>query len=341
MIGKGKLWFVVFLVVVLAVPLVGTRAIIPAEAAQMCSLVNLSGTYAPDEGGGGGTESFFEAGTVLHYFVSNDSSEGGMGFDIYSGGFVDGPGDVFHRDAPSPGAIQGTFTIPSDGTYAIGGGGGGPVPGNVTVRIEFECGVDLTCNAVGSFYGPNNEGNGTCFLARKGDTLTVVGQHAEGGEFGGGIHGPGGWAGELGGWGGVGSSSTTVVIPEDGEYCIGLDFESHPDDTAIVTMNAYIGCVLGSSTSVGPGADMVLIPSYAVQGTFVTTTYALFAPDAAAATTHVMEAGSSVWVYGTDESGQFYYVMLSGRFFWVPAATIGPNFDEVWQGTPLPTEVVG
>jgi hypothetical protein len=341
MLVRRKPLLVMLLVVVLAVPTIGPPALMPAQAAQMCSLVDWSGTYEADNGNGAGTRSYFEAGTVLHYYVSNDSSDGGMGFDIYSGDFADAPGDVFHRDAPAPGSIQGTFTIPKDGTYAVGGGIGGPVPGNGTIRIEYECGVTLICNAVGSFSGPNNEGNGVCFWAEQGDTLTIIGHHAEGGEFGGGIHGPGGWDNNFGGWGGVGSSQTTVIIPTDGTYCVGLDFESHPDDTAIVTMKAYLGCVPSSGGSDAPGPDMVPIPPYAVVGTFVTTTVALFAPDAAAVTEHEIQAGTSVWVYGMDESGQFYYVMMSGQFFWVPAATLGPNYDDVWQGAPLPTNVVG
>jgi hypothetical protein len=67
MLVKRKSLFVVLLAVVLAVPVVGPPTIRSAQAAQMCSLVNWSGTYEPDNGNGEGTRSFFEAGTVLHY----------------------------------------------------------------------------------------------------------------------------------------------------------------------------------------------------------------------------------------------------------------------------------
>jgi hypothetical protein len=53
-----------------------------------------------------------------------------------------------------------------------------------------------------------------------------------------------------------------------------------------------------------------------------------------------MEAGKTAYVYGVDASGGFYKVMLSGQFFWVPVNTMGPNFDSVWNGRPLPTNVV-
>lgn len=249
MFVKGKLFFAVVLVVALAVPMVGAGSIEPVQAAQLCSLIDFSGSYADGEGGAGN-------GTAL-----------------------------------------------------------------------------------------NSEGAGACFNAVKGDTLHIIAQHADGGRFSGGVHGPGGFAVEsFTGWGGVGYSSTTIIIPETGEYCIGLGYCTEAtgcfppyDDEGIVSMNAYIGCI--PQGTIGP--DMIPIPPHVSQGTFVTTTNALFAPDAAAVTPHVMEAGRSVWVYGIDESGEFYYVALSGRFFWVPADTIGPNYDEVWNGRPLPTEVVG
>ncbi len=90
----------------------------------------------------------------------------------------------------------------------------------------------------------------------------------------------------------------------------------------------------------GPGADMVPIPSQAVVGSFVATTPIYFAPNANDSTSTVMEAGKTAWVYGVDASGQFYKVMMAGKFFWVPVNTMGPNYDAVWNGTPLPTTVV-
>lgn len=89
-----------------------------------------------------------------------------------------------------------------------------------------------------------------------------------------------------------------------------------------------------------PGPDLVPIPEHAVGGAFVTDTPIYFAPEPGAATDIVMEQGKTVWVYGLDESRRFYQVMLAGKLFWVPVDTIGPNYDEVWRGTPLPTVVV-
>ncbi len=100
------------------------------------------------------------------------------------------------------------------------------------------------------------------------------------------------------------------------------------------------GTLPGSVIVPVPGPDMVSIPDTAVVGSFVTTTPAYFAPESDAATNIVLAAGKTLWVFGVDESGGFYKVMIAGKFFWVPVETMGPNFDEVWQGHSLPTNTV-
>jgi len=100
------------------------------------------------------------------------------------------------------------------------------------------------------------------------------------------------------------------------------------------------GNILAAGAAGGPGPDMVPLPPTAVVGAFVATTPVYFAPRADAVTTVVMEAGKTVWVFGLDASGQYYKAVISGKYFWVPKATMGPNYDEVWLGRPLPTVVV-
>lgn len=89
-----------------------------------------------------------------------------------------------------------------------------------------------------------------------------------------------------------------------------------------------------------PGPDMVNIPSTAVVGAVLTTTPIYFAPQDDAATPLLLVAGKTAWVFGVDASGEFYKLVMGGKFFWVPVETMGPNYDNVWQGRPLPTEVV-
>ncbi len=100
------------------------------------------------------------------------------------------------------------------------------------------------------------------------------------------------------------------------------------------------GAAVVSEVEPRPGPDMVAIPDYAVVGQFTQTTVALFAPRADAVSNTVIEQGNTLWVLGMDKSGQFYKVVLSGKYLWVPVSTIEPNFDAVWQGKPLPTTVV-
>ncbi|MCZ7539395.1 MAG: hypothetical protein M5U29_05680 [Anaerolineae bacterium] len=89
-----------------------------------------------------------------------------------------------------------------------------------------------------------------------------------------------------------------------------------------------------------PGPDMVPIPETAVVGSVLADTPAYYAPQADAQTGITIAAGKTLWVYGVDASGTFYKVMLSGQFFWLPTSVMGPNYDEVWQGSPLPPDVV-
>jgi hypothetical protein len=119
--------------------------------------------------------------------------------------------------------------------------------------------------------------------------------------------------------------------------------------TLTVSCSADSGSVTPTVTNVSSsasfasglaGSDMVPLPSTAVVGAFVTTTPAYFAPRADAVTTVIITAGKTLWILGVDDNGDFYKVVMAGRYFWVPVDTMGPNFDNVWQGRPLPTNVV-
>lgn len=117
-------------------------------------------------------------------------------------------------------------------------------------------------------------------------------------------------------------------------------------DSDVATDTVYYVCGNGafwrSTTATGaPGPDMVPIPTQAVVGTFTTATPLYAVPDPDAASSYVMQAGQSLWVFGLNEAGTFYQVLLSGHTYWVPAANVGPTYDDVWNGTPLPATVVG
>ena len=101
-----------------------------------------------------------------------------------------------------------------------------------------------------------------------------------------------------------------------------------------------VGDAKCAAASAAPGPDMVPIPSDAAMGTFTTTTALYATPNAEAATSYMMDAGQSLWVFGLDSSGAFYQVLLSGQTYWVPVGSIGPTFSPPWDGAPLPTTVI-
>ncbi|WP_119071773.1 hypothetical protein [Aggregatilinea lenta] len=89
-----------------------------------------------------------------------------------------------------------------------------------------------------------------------------------------------------------------------------------------------------------PGPDLVEIPNTAVMGTFMVDTPLYWKPEAGAASGSVMQAGQSLWVYGADPSGEYFFVMMAGQFFWVPVSTMGPTASSPWNGRLLPLDEV-
>ncbi len=89
-----------------------------------------------------------------------------------------------------------------------------------------------------------------------------------------------------------------------------------------------------------PGPDMVPIPEHAVVGLVLADTPVYARPEAGAATDTIIVADKTLWVFGVDSSGQYYQVMMAGKFFWLPVSAMGPNPDAVWNSRPLPTVVV-
>jgi hypothetical protein len=105
-----------------------------------------------------------------------------------------------------------------------------------------------------------------------------------------------------------------------------------PADTAV----ADAGC------KALPGCDVsVSIPSTAVVGQFTTSAAAYWEPGQLLTNPPVtIEAGKTYYVIGQDQSEQYYEVLLGCNFVWVLKSTVGPNFDDVWHGMPLPTAIV-
>jgi hypothetical protein len=90
-----------------------------------------------------------------------------------------------------------------------------------------------------------------------------------------------------------------------------------------------------------PGCDVFLdIPDTAVVGAFVETVVADWMPGESTVPVVTLEASKTAWVLGVDESGAYYKIYWGCQTLWVPVGAMGPNYDDVWHGKPLPTEVV-
>lgn len=90
-----------------------------------------------------------------------------------------------------------------------------------------------------------------------------------------------------------------------------------------------------------PGCDVLIpIPATAVGGSFVADAPVYWEPGQLTQPLVTIPAGKTALVIGQDSSSQYYQVLWVCDFVWVPKSTMGPNFDAVWNGAPLPTAVV-
>ncbi len=95
------------------------------------------------------------------------------------------------------------------------------------------------------------------------------------------------------------------------------------------------------NTSGVPGCDAnIPIPSNAVVGAFVADAPLYWQPGDLTSPLVTIPAGNTAWVLGVDESGEYYKIIWVCDLLWVPVETMGPNYDDVWNGTPLPTSTV-
>lgn len=82
------------------------------------------------------------------------------------------------------------------------------------------------------------------------------------------------------------------------------------------------------------------LPKTAVGGAFVAEAPLYWKPGQIVVPSTVLPTGNTVWVLGKDASGEYYKILWGCQYLWVPTATLGPNYDSVWNGTPLPVDVV-
>ena len=141
---------------------------------------------------------------------------------------------------------------------------------------------------------------------------------------------------------GAGTYSITLLVPNPSDLLVpGLGvylYDPTNDFNPVDKVETY--SPTGLDPACGAGPDMVPLPPQAVVGAVKTDTPTYWAPSADAKTDVTLSAGKTVWVLGVDASGRYYKIVLAGQYLWVPKAALGPNYDAVWNGAPLPTTVV-
>jgi hypothetical protein len=159
---------------------------------------------------------------------------------------------------------------------------------------------------------------------------------------------------------GVGTFGFTVftdpfVVPANTHLTLKVTTYNGPNYTGGVSFISTLtwDCTTGETISLvsGPPAvtEEVPVPGCDVQmplnansvvGSFVANAPVYAAPGQPISPALSIPAGKTAWVLGRDTSGQYNKIVWSCSLLWVPANSMGPNFDAVWNGKPLPTNTV-
>jgi hypothetical protein len=140
------------------------------------------------------------------------------------------------------------------------------------------------------------------------------------------------------------SATFSAVPPASGHFPEGAAAGSGVAFDTLVIPGAAVAIAidnLATGNADAPGCDAVLlIPSQAVMGQFVADAPVYWGPDSSKTTGLTIQVGKTYRVIGQDASGQYRQIILQCQFVWVPANTVGPDPDSVWNNRPLPTTVV-
>jgi hypothetical protein len=82
------------------------------------------------------------------------------------------------------------------------------------------------------------------------------------------------------------------------------------------------------------------LPTTSVVGSFVSDALLYAEPGVATSPALTLTAGKTAWVLGVDKTGEYTKILWVCDYLWVKKGTLGPNYDAVWKGEPLPTNVV-
>ena len=94
----------------------------------------------------------------------------------------------------------------------------------------------------------------------------------------------------------------------------------------------------GSCAGLATFGSCIALTADAVVGDMPFATQADWAPGKEA--NGVVVNPGTYWVLGVDETGQYYEIVLSCQYLWVPVSSMQPSFQPPQNGQPLPTSVV-
>ncbi len=129
--------------------------------------------------------------------------------------------------------------------------------------------------------------------------------------------------------GGFHNSLATFTAPVAGEYTFRVDGFGSATGDYMLTITDSTGC-----------DALLAFTDTAVVGAFVADTPLYSEPGVMIQPQVIVEAGKTYWVMGVDPTQQYYEIYVSCSRVWVPVSSMEPNYDDVWQGRPLPTNIV-
>jgi len=131
----------------------------------------------------------------------------------------------------------------------------------------------------------------------------------------------------------------TYTFTEIGDAYPGIGIYIYYSDSLLQKIDPYTD--IDETCSGAAGCPLqVALPKQAVVGSFVSWADFYYEPGMLTAPLIGVPAGKTAWVAGLDASGEYYKVLWNCTWVWVQKGTMGPNYDEVWNGAPLPTTVV-
>jgi hypothetical protein len=132
-------------------------------------------------------------------------------------------------------------------------------------------------------------------------------------------------------------TTLTYTVPAEGlpAGSIGVGFYFVTGDEGSINIEA--SCGKGAVA----GCDVLMgLPSTSVVGAFVSDALLYAEPGVSTYPELTLSAGKTAWVLGMDKTKQYYKILWVCDYLWVKVGTMGPNYDAVWQGRPLPTNIV-